>query len=332
MPQLRKDPVVVRWVIINLESPRTPKDYDIPPYEWKGEKNCPFCYTHEHLTPPEIESLRLDGSQPNTPGWKVRVVPNKFPALRIEGDLDSRAVGLYDMCNGIGAHEVIIDSPYHYKGLADLTEEEITWVFKSYISRIKDLKNDPRFQYVLLFKNVGLSAGASLEHGHSQLIALPMVPKNVKEELQGAQRFMQFHERCIFCDIIRQEKGEGERILFENEDFVSFCPFFGRFPFEVWVLPKKHMPYFEDVCEEQLPKLASIMKKVFSSFKDVFGYVPYNYIIHNTPFYFDRPEVYHWHIEIMPRLIRNAGFEWGSGFYIVPTPPEMAVKFLKKEG
>jgi len=332
MPQLRKDPIVVRWVIVNLKNPRFPKDYEIPSHVWKGEENCPFCYGNEHLTPPEIDAIRLDGSQPNTPGWKVRVVPNKFPALRIEGDLDNRAVGLYDMCNGVGAHEVIIDSPYHYKGIADLTEEEISWIIKMYRSRILDLKNDKRFKYILLFKNVGEVAGASLEHGHSQLIALPMIPKNVKEELDGAKRFMNFHQRCIFCDIIRQEKGEKIRLLFENESFISFCPFFGRFPFEVWILPKEHVPRFEDIEDKDIPKLASIMKTVFCAFKETLGEnMPYNYIIHTTPFYFDRPDVYHWHIEIMPRIIRNAGFEWGSGFYIVPTPPEMAAKILRKE-
>ena len=331
MPELRKDPIVGRWVIVNTENPRTPRDYEITPHEWKGEKDCPFCYGNEYMTPPEIEAIRDENSAPNTPGWKVRVVPNKFPALRIEGDLDKRPEGMYDMCNGIGAHEVIIDTPYHYKDICELTSEEIFLVLSVYKSRMVDLKNDKRFKFILLFKNVGELAGASLEHPHSQLIALPMIPKNVKEELDGSKHFFHYHERCIFCDIINQERSESERVLFENQDFISFCPFFGRFPFEVWILPKKHMAEFQNVCESQLRALAEILKATLLRLKKVLSSPDYNYIIHTAPFDYEFCESYHWHIEIMPKLIRPAGFEWGSGFYIVPTPPEIAAKILKNE-
>ncbi len=333
MSEIRRDPITGRWVIFNTDNPFSPQDYHIEQHIWKGEKNCPFCYGHESMTPPEIESIRLDGSKPNTPGWKTRVVPNKFPALRIEGDLDSRGVGLYDMSNGVGAHEVIIDSPHHFKGISDLEQEEVEYIIKSYKSRSLDLRKDTRFKFMLIFKNVGASAGASLEHGHSQLIALPMVPKNVQEEIRGAERYMGYHERCIFCDIINQEiSNDNERVILENEYFISLCPMFSRFPFEVWIMPKFHESDFALIEEEKIPLLAQILKESIGKIRKTLKDPPYNYIIHTSPVNTEFYPGYHWHIEIMPKLTRIAGFEWGSGFYVVDTPPEIAAKYLKEEG
>ncbi|RKY44270.1 MAG: galactose-1-phosphate uridylyltransferase [Candidatus Omnitrophota bacterium] len=332
MPELRRDPITGRWVIVNIESPLYPSDFHIEPHKWKGEEGCPFCYGNENLTPPEIEAIRLDGGKPNTPGWKVRVVPNKYPALRIEGDLNKRGLRLYDMSNGIGAHEVIIDSPYHYKGLDELEDEEVQFLIKAYRSRSQDLVKDRRFKYILIFKNVGLSAGASLEHGHSQLIALPMVPKNVSEEIRGSTRYISYHERCIFCDIISQElTNDRERIITENEKFIALSPLSARFSFETWILPKEHRTQFMDIKDEEIPYLAKILKEVIFKIRRVLFSPPYNYIIHTSPVNSEEPLGYHWHIEIMPKLSRTAGFEWGSGFYVVGTPPEVAAKFLRGE-
>ena len=141
---------------------------------------------------------------PNTPGWQVRTVPNKFPALQIEGNLDRRALGLFDLSNGIGAHEVIIETPYHTKDMADLELPEIEKILQMYCLRSQDLEKDKRFKYIMIFKNYGSAAGATLDHNHSQLIALPMIPKNVLEELHGSKEYFEFRERCIFCDMIRQ--------------------------------------------------------------------------------------------------------------------------------
>ena len=332
MPELRRDPITGRWVIVNKEAPFTPKDFEVVHDEFKGEENCPFCYGHEHMTPPEIEAIRPEGGAPNSPGWKVRVVPNKFPALKIEGELDKRGEGVYDKSRGIGAHEVIIDSPHHYKGLSELEEEEIQFVIDMYLFRSLDLRKDRRFRYILIFKNFGSIAGSSLEHGHSQLIALPMVPKNVREELKGAARYIGYHERCIFCDIISQERGSGERIIFQNRYFIAFCPLFGRFPFEVWIIPVNHNCDFGFMPQEEKPYLASILKQTMGRIKEVLDNPPYNYIIHTCPVnIIEMPGGYHWHIEIMPKLNRVAGFEWGSGFYVVQTPPELAAKYLRKE-
>ena len=331
MAELRKDPIVGRWVIANTDEPASPEDFHVERHIWKGEQNCPFCYGHEQMTPPEIEAISEGDRKPNTPGWKVRVVANKFPALKIEGDLDKQPVGMYDMSNGIGAHELIVDSPYHYKGISDLENKEIECILKAYTSRSLDLRRDRRFKYILIFKNVGAMAGASLEHGHSQLIALPMIPKNVKEELKGASRYYEFHERCIFCDIIAYEEENGkERVVCENEEFLSFCPLSSRFPFEVWIIPKKHRDDFGKLNEQGIKYLAPIIKETIHRLRVTLDDPPYNYIIHTAPVNTDYHIGYHWHIEIMPKLMRVAGFEWGSGFYVVPTPPEVAARYLRE--
>jgi len=331
MPELRKDPIVGRWVVVNVEHPTLPKDFHLKPFTWKGEEKCPFCRGHEKLTPPEIEAISEVNRAANTEGWKTRVVPNKFPALRIEGNLDKEGMGLYDMSNGIGAHEVIIDSPYHFKGLSELEDKEVEYVLCSYRSRSLDLRKDKRFKYILIFKNVGAQAGASLEHGHSQLIALPMVPKNVKEEVKGSRHYYEFRGRCIFCDMMEYEAEVEKRVVCETDDFFAFCPLSSRFSFEVWIIPKKHLIDFGVITDKEISSLAKVLKDVIGRLRNVLGEHPYNYIIHTSPINTDVHSGYHWHIEIMPKLHRMAGFEWGSGFYIVFTPPEIAAKYLRGE-
>jgi len=329
MRELRRDPIVGRWVIIDVEHPSRPEDFEKETHEWRrGE--CPFCSGNERFTPPEIEAIRPQQTEPNTPGWLVRVVPNKFPALRIEGELNRRGIGIFDMSGGVGAHEVIIESPHHHKDLPDLEDSEVKNVIEKYCSRSLDLKKDKRFKYILIFKNYGPSAGASMEHPHSQLIALPMVPKNVVEELIGAERYFEFHERCIFCDIIAQEKQENNRIIFENERFIVFCPFVSRFAFEVWILPRRHSGHFLMIDDEEKKALTAALKTALLKIKKTLSNPAYNFIIHTSPLDDIEGESYHWHIEIMPKLTRVAGFEWGTGFYVVTTPPEVAARYLKE--
>lgn len=329
MAQLRRDPIVGRWIIIDSDNPHKPQDYDYEQYIQKGGV-CPFCYGNEAMTPPEIDSIRALDTQANTPGWQVRTVPNKFPALQIEGNLDKRGIGIYDMSNGIGAHEVIIETPYHDKDISDLLSDEIEKILVMYCRRINDLEKDKRFKYTMLFRNYGPAAGASLEHPHTQIVALPMVPKNVMEELKGAEDYFEYRERCIFCDIIRQELDEKERIILENKYFIVFCPFVSRFPFEIWILPKQHNSHFARMPHDELVAFAAILKETISKIKKVFPRLSYNYIIHTSPINGDGGfESYHWHLEFMPKLMRVAGFEWGTGFYLVPTPPELAAQYVK---
>ena len=330
MPELRKDPITGRWVIISSERGKRPADFQ----DQRGTKRggfCPFCGGNERTTPNEVLAYRPAGAAtPNSPGWRLRAVPNKFPALQIEGNLNKQGEGIFDKMNGIGAHEVIIESPDHDATLANLplqAMEEVLWAFRD---RMKDLKQDTRFQYALIFKNEGIAAGATLEHTHSQLIALPIVPIQVQEELDGCRRHFNLKERCIFCDIIRQEIQSGARVVLETPLFIALAPFASRFPFETWIMPKSHLSGYTSSSKEDYKDLAGLLQNVLRRIDRALSTPPYNFIIHTSPFKDERNDYYHWHIELMPKLTNVAGFEWGSGFYINPTPPEEAAKFLRE--
>ncbi len=330
MPELRKDPVTGRWVIIANDRAKRPNDFVRDKVEIRATGFCPFCFGNESKTPPEIMAYRADGSARNTPGWSLRVVPNKFPALGIEGTLNRQGEGIYDKMNGIGAHEVIIETPDHRLTLANLPTQQIENVFWAFRDRIIDLKKDRRFRYILIFKNHGEAAGASLEHTHSQLIALPVVPKRVWEEVEGAKEYYTFKERCIFCDMIRQEAESGVRLIADNEGFVAMAPFAPRFPFEIVIIPKVHQSAFEESLKYEFEQLAMILKDMLQRLDRVLEKPAYNFIIHTSPVPDTSNDYYHWHMEIMPKLTKVAGFEWGTGFYINPTPPEESAKFLRE--
>lgn len=330
MPELRKDPITGRWVIIATERAKRPSDFVRDKVQIRGSGFCPFCYGNEAKTPPEIVAYRSDGSTRNSPGWSLRVVPNKFPALGIEGSLNRQGEGLFDKMNGIGAHEVIIETPDHQKTLAMLSHRQIEDVLWAYRDRILDLKKDHRFKYIMIFKNHGEAAGASLEHTHSQLIALPVVPKRVREETDGAREYFNFKERCIFCDIIRQESESGIRVISDSPEFIAIAPFAPRFPFEIWIIPRVHQSAFEDSQKQEFEQLAVILKDMLVRLDKVLDYPAYNYIIHTSPIPESPNDHYHWHLEIMPKLTKIAGFEWGTGFHINPTPPEESAKFLRE--
>jgi UDPglucose--hexose-1-phosphate uridylyltransferase len=333
VPELRKDPIVGRWVIISTDRAKRPTDFLREAVKIKGGF-CPFCYGNESKTPSEILAYRpsSNGSTPQKdgPGWTIRVVPNKFPALGIEGNLNKQAEGMFDKMNGIGAHEVVIETPDHNATLASLTPKKIEDVLWAFRDRILDLKKDRRFKYILLFKNHGEAAGASLEHSHSQLIALPILPIYVTEELQGAKQYYIYKERCVFCDIIRQETDSGIRVVAENEDFLTLAPYAPRFPFESWILPKRHESAFENSSSHMFENLAKALKLLLMKADRVLDNPPYNLVVHTSPVQDPTNEYYHWHIEFMPKLTKTAGFEWGTGFYINPTPPEEAAKFLRE--
>ncbi|MFH1148507.1 MAG: galactose-1-phosphate uridylyltransferase [Pseudomonadota bacterium] len=328
MPELRKDPIVGRWVIISKERGKRPSDFIVEKEATKGGF-CPLCAGNENTTPKEVLAYGRTG-EPDTGGWTVRVVPNKYPALMIEGDLDKEGEGVYDKMNGIGAHEVIVETPNHDATLAQLPPDEIVQILYAYRDRIVDLARDCRFRYVMIFKNYGQSAGASLEHSHSQLIALPVVPELVTEELQGAKTYFNYKERCVFCDIIRQELTQGTRLVCDNQDFVTITPYAPRAPFEMWVLPKKHRSSYVDMTDAEFYQLAEIFSETFRRLNSAIQHVPYNYVLHTKPLKEGSLEYFHWHFEIMPKLTMIAGFEWGTGFYINPIPPEDSAKFLRE--
>lgn len=329
MPELRKDPIIGRWVIISTERGKRPSHFGRSEKKI-APKACPFCPGNEAATPHEIIAYRPDGSETNKPGWSLRVVSNKYPALIIEGELDREPKGIYDRMNGIGAHEVIIETPQHELDLVDLPLQKIKDVLWAYRERYLDLQRDPRFKYILIFKNHGAAAGASVEHSHSQLIATPIIPKRVAEELLGAKKYFDYKERCIFCDIIRQEITDQERVVCENDSFFAYTPYASRFPFETWLMPKAHICHYVDIDFDMHTELASILREVLLRLKVGLANPAYNYILHTGPVGNEYRDFYHWHIEIIPKLTKIAGFEWGTGFYINPTRPEDAAKFLRE--
>jgi UDPglucose--hexose-1-phosphate uridylyltransferase len=310
LPELRKDPIVGRWVIISTDRAKRPTDFTRDAVKMKGGF-CPFCYGNEAKTPPEIQAYRpsQNGGPPqrDTPGWTVRVVPNKFPALGIEG-------------NETNDHNATLSQ------LPPKRIEDILWTFRD---RILDLKKDRRFKYILIFKNHGESAGASLEHAHSQLIALPIVPIYVAEEIEGAKQYYIYKERCVFCDIVQQEGEAGVRVVAENDDFITIAPYAPRFPFETWILPKQHESAFENSSSHMFENLAKSIRVLLNKADQVLDNPAYNLVIHSSPTQDPTNDHYHWHIEYVPKLTRTGGFEWGTGFYINPTPPEEAAKFLR---
>ncbi len=331
MTQLRRDPIIGRWVIVETKkNSLKPSDYDREDHTPRHAATCQFCPGREQQTPPEVDAIRREGTGPNTPGWSVRAVPNKFPALRIEGDLDKHGIGIYDMSNGIGAHEVLIESPDHHKQLVDLTVEEIVDVIRVYQNRSLSLAKDKRFKYIMIFKNYGESAGVSVEHTHSQLIALPMIPKFVLEELEGARAYYNYRGRCVYCDMMQQEREDKERIITENDSFFGFCPYVPRYPFESWILPKSHDCEFCSLSDEERLDLAGILKEMLSRLKGCLHDPAYNFYLHVAPVNSGDQKSFHWHIEIVPQLAREAGFEWGTGFYMVRTSPSKAAEYLRK--
>jgi UDPglucose--hexose-1-phosphate uridylyltransferase len=330
MPELRKDPVLGRWIIISKERRKRPTDFAIEVPKVIGGF-CPLCPGNENTTPPEVLAYRLGAQQnKNNPGWQVRVVPNKYPALIIEGELGKVGEGLYDRMNGIGAHEVIIESPNHEESFTNLPPDEMIYVLKAYRERIADLERDPRFRYVMVFKNHGKAAGASLEHSHSQLIALPILPRMIVSELDGALSYFKYKERCVFCDIIRQEIQQDVRVVCQNEQFITITPFAPRTPFEMWILPKRHASAYCKQDDGNLAALAAIFSETLKRLDACIPNVPYNFVLHTEPLRSGGLEHYHWHFEIVPKLTSIAGFEWGSGFYINPMPPEEAAKYLRE--
>jgi len=325
MPELRKDPVVERWVIIATERARRPMDFAPEVVRPRGPEDCPFCPGHEDRTPPEV--FRSGGSEDGP--WTVRVVPNKFPALHADGEVHAAGEGIYDRIDGVGAHEVVIESPDHFAGLGTLPAAHVGEVLVAYRERLLALRKDPRLEYVLIFKNHGIAAGASLEHPHSQLIATPILPELVAEELRGAARYFRMKERCVWCDIVRQERRDGSRLVLDDEGFVAVAPFAPRFPFETWILPTIHRASFESLGPDEVDALARLLRNLIARLGRLFEDPPYNFALHTAPLKETDPEHFHWHLELMPKLTRLAGFELGTGFFINPTPPEDAARFLR---
>jgi len=335
-PEFRRDPLHNTWVVFAPERQRRPQDF--APAELQNATLDPFAEGNERLTPPEVYSVRKEKTKPNEPGWRVRVVPNRYPAMRIEGKLEASPEGLYDRVTGIGAHEVIIETPDGDMAMEELPVAAIAEIFSSYRERILDLDKDTRFQHIYIFKNVGPSAGASLAHAHSQLVALPLIPPSVEGKLVRAHDHYLLKQRSIFADILHTEKTSGIRLVAENDNFVLFCPFASRFPFELAIFPKRHHPDFSSCTALELHDLAEVLRFALERLNAVLEKPGYNLLLHMAPL--QRPVTerfasarydYSWHLEIVPRFNSLAGFEIGLGAYINTVYPEEAARFLRGE-
>jgi len=320
MPEIRKDPVFGRWVIIASERALRPNEFRTAP---GAVHSCPFCAGNEKLTPPTIYKL------PDAKGsWRLRVVRNKYPALTGDVSAENRREGIYDSMDGMGFHEVVIETPEHGLKLEDQPVEAIADVIKTFTLRVKEIKKDQRIKYVMIFKNHGKNAGASLLHPHSQIIAMPMAPLRAKQEIEGAADYFTERGTCVFCDIVKEEAAFKKRVVGENADFLAITPYASRFSFETWILPKAHASHFENTTAEQALALAGILKTTLHKLSASLPDLAYNLIFHSTPLQEPDSLHYHWHIEIMPKLTHVAGFEWGTGFYINTVSPEEAAETL----
>jgi UDPglucose--hexose-1-phosphate uridylyltransferase len=329
MSELRRDPVSDRWVIMASERAHRPAAFvtqepdPIPNFD-------PFLEGNEDKTSPEISCYRAPGTPPNKPGWRVRVVPNKYPVLKVEGQLDKHAAGLYDRMQGVGAHEIIIETPQCARSFTGLPDDHVRDILRMYRERLLDLQRDLRLRYGILFKNVGRLAGATLYHSHSQLIAMPILPREARNQWYQFEQYYQYRERCLLCDVMEQEQEQQARVVLDSGAFLAFAPYAARFPFETWIMPKGHQSHFEALGDHDLGELAFLLKRLLLRIEKGLGEPAYNYMIFTSPFRTAPSESFHWHLEITPRLTALAGFEWGTGFYINPVLPEDAAEFLRQ--
>ncbi|MEK6607748.1 MAG: DUF4931 domain-containing protein [Myxococcota bacterium] len=309
MTELRRDPVVDRWVLIAGERAKRPSDFDLVHGERRNAV-CSFCPGNESLTPPEVAAVRPDGSAADTPGWTVRVVPNKFPAVSGE----------------TGTHEVIIETAEHTASPADLGAEKLRAILGMWRARLRALR-DAGLPYRILFKNQGVAAGATREHLHSQIIGLRVVPARLREELAAARAYRARTSRCIWCDALAAELADGRRIVEDAGAFVLLAPYASRQPFELAIVPRVHAPALEDAPGDIDAALAATLASAFSRLRAAVDDPPFNLMVHGAP---DFEGEYHFRCEIVPTLTKLAGFEIASGCHINPTPPEQAAKVLRE--
>lgn len=328
--ELRKDPLLGRWIAV-LSQQKSPSDYVVSA-DADTEKSCILCAGREKETAAEIMSLPGRGT-----GWSTRVIPHFSPVFQIEGELGRKGQGMYDKMNSIGANEIIVESPEHSLRPEEMGLEQMSKVIVTYKARMTDLEKDARLRYTLIYKNSGRDSGAVFSHPVSYLASTPVIPKRVKEELDGAKQYFAYKERCIFCDIMKEELRVSSRVILETRHFVAFCPYASKFPFESWILPKRHSCVFQDIRQEEIEDMALIMSVVIKKLRAAIPHLSFNYFVHSAPNRIPRQDHwhtlgddFHWHVEIMPRLMRTSGFEWGSGFYILPTSPEYAAKYLRE--
>jgi len=334
-PELRRDPVCGRWSVVAPARSRRPMALEgaEPRARRNGERQpCPFCPGQEHETPNETLAHRPPGSRPDGPGWLLRVVPNKYPA--VHPDLDDRVCSMEGMLYlsnpGFGRSEVLIECPEHLSDPTALADDRFAAVFRAYRDRIRDMAADTRLAYVAVFKNLGAEAGASLGHTHSQIIALPVVPESIARELAGGEAFHARTGRCVFCDLLTRELAAAERVVARSENFLAVTAYAPRYAYELWVLPRRHTARYETITDAETHELAVLLKRVLVGLDRVLAEPAYNWFVHTAPLRSPELPHFHWHIEILPRTARPAGLEWGYGCFITTVSPEQAAAQLRR--
>ncbi|MBS3817914.1 galactose-1-phosphate uridylyltransferase [bacterium] len=337
MSQIREDPITGRWVIIAPERNRRPHPAPTSSHPSPShEKDCPFCEGNEDQTPPEEYAVREKGSEPDKPGWRIRVFPNKFPALDSSKSSSRHSRGNFCWMEGAGVHEVVVETPSHAQQMSDLHDSHLQEVLKTYQERIRNIEETSTCHYIQVFKNRGELAGASQSHTHSQIVATPLLSARIKDKIEIAEKFFQETQRCRICQIIKQESQEKDRLIQQNQHFCMIAPFASRFAYEMHVYPFRHSAYYREISEEELKSLSQIIKKSISTLKEKLFSPPFILILNQGP----NPRMvwknwrsihksYHWHIEIFPVLSPLAGFERGTGFYINPVSPEKAAEYFR---
>lgn len=360
MTELRRDPITKRWVVIAAGRARRPEHFKREKKQVSLTASCPFCPGNEDKTPPEIATFP-ERRPKNGPDWQVRVVPNKYNAVGVDEKIKVRPFGMYLAMTGYGAHEVIIESPNHYTLLEDQPLEHLMLILSAYKERLLDLYKDPNIKQIVLYKNNGSEGGASLSHPHSQLITFPIVPHEIKDDLKGAKEYFEKEKSCIWCSILEwetrtnysvlDEDGHlvrndpaGIRLVYKNSNFIAYCPFASRFPYEMHIIPRRHSHCFGEINIQEIRELAEILKvaikKLNAALKEIYPEsVPFNFALHTSPNLNFKGESanfktvkkdFHWHIELYPVLAIAAGVEKGSGIYINIVAPEVAAKQLRE--
>ncbi len=326
MPELRYNVITRDWVVIATERAKRPDQFKrkeerkpLPEHD----PRCPFCPGNEKMTPPETYVV------PDTKTWRVRVAPNKFPALAAEGDRKRSVTGIRRTVNGVGIHEVIVETPLHNTTTALLTDPEVELIIQTYLNRFKTVSADPRIEQVTIFKNHGEGAGTSLEHPHSQVIATPVITTQLRDRLIGALDHFDAYGECIFCHMLDQELKEGARLVHETPHFVAFVPFASPTPFSLHILPRRHMACFHEMTDAEACDLARILRRTLLKLYRGLGDPDFNYVVRTAPVENAGIKYYHWYVSIIPRLTRMAGFEMGSGMFINVSLPEENASYLR---
>lgn len=290
------------------------------------EGSSPFAPGNEAMTPPEITAIRTNGSLPDTPGWTLRVVPNKYPALTADDAPGPATDGEPHQLPGYGVHEVIVETERSDADLGDLSVSAVAAFLRTLRDRVRTHAADRRLAQVVVFKNHGETAGATIRHAHTQLLGLPLVPGGIARELDGARAYYQAHGRCFFCDAM----ADASRMIDKGDAGAALAPFAPRLPYETWIVPRRHHSHFEAVEDAEFESLAALLRRTLRRLAGILERPPYNLILHSAPLR-EAPRVdYHWHLEIIPRVTNLAGFELGTGWHINPVRPEEAARRLKE--